>query len=507
MKNFIKIYSFMLAVVLIASACGEEFLEVAPKGTELEDNYYRNAEEAYAGLVAVYDNVGGVTGPYIDKFLATNAASDDCYAGGGNSSDITAIQVWNNYTLDPANGPQESLWSKGFSGIFRANVIISKLPDVPMDENLKARYMAEAKFLRAWFYFDLVRFFENVPLFEQPISTSEMYDVLQADPSEVYTFMEEELLAAIEHLPTSVPAETEGGRATQGAARALLGKVYLQQDKFSEAAAQLEQVNGAPGGTSQYGYQLLADFGDLWIFDNKHNSESIFEINHTGQSNWGDWGCTSCTEGNWLNIMLNPRGYNKIDPAAPDYNSGWSFNTVTESLEAAMQGDPRYDATIANLQALEDAGSVEYEKGYQNTGFFLEKFTSLTSDRNEGGVIEGNFDQNKYDIRLADTYLLEAEALVRGGGNTARAQALLDAVRARVGLGSVAVSLDAIKHERRMELAGEGHRWIDLVRWGDASSVLGGSGFEAGKHEVLPIPLLELENTALQQNAEYGGTL
>ena len=98
--------------------------------------------------------------------------------------------------------------------------------------------------------------------------------------------------------------------------------------------------------------------------------------------------------------------------------------------------------------------------------------------------------------------MLEAEAIVRGSGNTARAQALLDAVRARVGLGSVAVTFDAIKHERRMELAGEGHRWFDLVRWGDAPSALGSFGFEAGKHELLPIPLLELENTALQQNAD-----
>ena len=232
MKNLIKIYSLFLAVVFIASACGEDFLEVEPKGTELEGNYYRNAEEALAGLIAVYDNVGGVSGPYVDKFLATNAASDDCYAGGGNSSDITAIQVWNNYTLDPATGPQESLWSKGFSGIFRANVIISKLPDVPMDENLKARYLAEGRFLRAWFYFDLIRFFENVPLFREPISTAEMYNVTQEDPTVVYQFLEEELLAAIEFLPSSVSVETEGGRATQGAARALLGKVYLQQEKL-----------------------------------------------------------------------------------------------------------------------------------------------------------------------------------------------------------------------------------------------------------------------------------
>lgn len=505
MKMLHAKYLFLFAGLLLFGACSEDFLEVEPRGTELEDNYYRNAEEALTGLIAVYDNVGGVSGPYLTKFIGANAASDDCYAGGGNASDIVDLQVWNNYTLTPAQGPQDALWSKGFSGIFRANVILAKLPEVPMDEDLRKRYIAEGRFLRAYFYFDLVRLFENIPLFEKPISTDEMYDVLQADPSEVYNLIEADLSAAITDLPPTVPVATEGGRATQGAAHALLGKVYLWQERFDLAADHFAQVNGAPGGTSQYGYELLDDFADLWQFDNKHNPETVFGINHTGDANWGDWGCIACAEGNWLNIMVNPRGYTRLDPSAPDYNSGWSFNPVTPELEAFMRGDPRYASTIANVQALEDDGLVTYEKGYDNTGFFLEKFTSLQADRNEGGVIEGNFDQMIYDIRLADTYLMEAEAIVRGGGDMNRAQALLDAVRARVGLPSVPATFDNIKAERRLELAGEGVRWFDLVRWGDAPTVLADQGFEEGKHEILPIPLLELENTQLEQNMEYGG--
>src|SRR5690606_9437905 len=117
-----------------------------------------------------------------------------------------------------------------------------------------------------------------------------------------------------------------------------------------------------------------------------------------------------------------------------------------------------------------------------------------------------NFPQNIYDIILADTYLLEAEALVRGGGNATRAAALLNAVRERVGLGPVATTFETIKRERILELAGEGHRLFDLVRWGDAAAALGDRGFVAGKHEVFPIPLLELDNTLLEQNKEYGGT-
>ena len=179
---------------------------------------------------------------------------------------------------------------------------------------------------------------------------------------------------------------------------------------------------------------------------------------------------------------------------------------INNKLKHAMQGEPRYQFTIADVQALEDEGLVTYEKGYQNTGFFIKKFIPLQSDVNEGGNVFGNFDQNIYDIRLADTYLMEAEALVKSGGDLGRAQALLDAVRERVGLPPVAVTMEAIKVERRMELAGEGHRWFDLVRWGDAPEALGFKGFIEGKNEILPIPLLELENTLLEQNAEYGGT-
>lgn len=498
--------ALLIAGAIVISACSKDYLDVKPKGTELEDNFYQNADDALEGLIAVYDQVGGTSGGYINKFTATLGASDDHYAGGANSTDLMNLQVWSNYTLDPATGPQGELWDRGFSGIFRANTLISKLPDIPMGEGLKERYMAEAKFLRAYFYFDLIRLFENLPLFEEPLSADEIYNVEQADPAAVYNLIASDLTFAADILPSTVAVETDGGRATRGAAKALLGKVYLQQKMYSQAAEQFEEVNGNPGGTSQFGYSLVENFEDLWDFANKHNTESIFAINHTGMANWDNWGCIACAEGNWLNTMCAPRNYNRLDDSAPDYFSGWSFFVITPELESVMQGDPRYSSTIADVQALEDAGLVTYEKGYMNTGYFIEKFIPMQENVNPGGVDFGNFDQNLYDIRLADTYLMEAEALVMAGTNLGRAQALLDAVRARVGLSSVPVTLESIKLERRLELAGEGHRWFDLVRWGDAPAVLADRGFVAGKHELLPIPLLELENTKLKQNTEYGGT-
>ncbi len=506
----IKYNKFITALAMAAGlqlmSCSENFLEVKPKGLNLESNYYRNQEEAYNGLVAIYDVVGWQGSGYVTTIATMNAASDDHYAGGGGPSDIMDFQVISNYTLNPTTGPQGELWRKGFSGVFRANSLLEKLPSVPMDETVKKRYAAEAKFLRGYFYFELVRLFKNVPLFTKTVSTQEMYDVTQAAPAEVYAQIEKDLSESIADLPVTINAATEGGRVGQGAAHAILGKVYLYQQKFAQAAQELALVNGTPGGTNPYGYKLLANFADLWKSDNKFNSESILEISYTNTSA-GTWDCVSCTEGNIMNIITGPRGYNRKSDAAPDYVSGWSFLPVTPSLFEAIHFDPRYKSTIANLDSLEKAGLASYEKGYMNTGYFLEKFAGRVSNRWTGaGTPELNFPQNMYDTRLADTYLLEAEALVRGGGDQTRAAALLSAVRARVGLKPVAATFENIKTERRLELAGEGHRWMDLVRWGDAPKVLASKGFVAGKNEILPIPLLEMENTKIEQSKEWGGT-
>ncbi len=166
-----------------------------------------------------------------------------------------------------------------------------------------------------------------------------------------------------------------------------------------------------------------------------------------------------------------------------------------------MQTDPRRDATILNMNLLKQQSKADYSPAYMDTGYFFNKFMP-TKDKvtNLPGASELNYRQNYILIRLADTYLMEAEAL---NGTGSRAQALLDAVRARVGLAPVPVSLQAIKDERRRELAGEGHRFFDLVRWGEASTKLASKGFVAGKNEIMPIPLTELTGTILKQNPGY----
>lgn len=507
-------YIIALATGLqLAGGCSDKFIDVNPRGQFQENTYYRNATDAFKGLVAVYDIIGYQSNGYITKIGAMDAGSDDHFAGGGGPNDVTALQVFTKYTITPDQGPQGDLWAGAYRGVSRANVLLSKLPDVDMDEALKKRFIAETKLLRAYFYFDLVRMFKNVPLILNVLNSENMYDVVQVTPEEVYAQVETDLKDAIAetNLPDKV-TDGEQGRVTKGVAHALLGKVYLYEKKFAEAAAEFAEVNGVPGvKNDKYGYQLLANFDNLFRVDapNEFNTESILEISFTNTSN-GDWNCVSCTEGNVLNIMVGPRNYSKKTTAAPDYVSGWSFLTVTKSLFDALHYDPRYHATILNMDSLAANKIAEYTGGHDNTGYFLAKFAGRESNTPTGGGAQAlNYPQNMYEIRLADTYLMEAEALIKSGGAGtvgSRAYALLNAVRARVGLAPIEATDENIFNERRLELAGEGHRWFDLVRTGRAPAVLGSRGFVAGKNEILPVPLQELNNTKLEQSKEWGGT-
>jgi hypothetical protein len=498
-KNFKFLY-IAVAIIITMVSCTKDFLEVAPKGTSLEGNYYKDQSEAFAGLVAVYDVMRKNSGGFENMITMMNAGSDDHFAGGGGATDGAGIQGFSNYTLSPTTIPA-SFWNDHYQGIFRANFLLTKLPAVPMDASLKARYVAETKALRANYYFNLVRMFKNIPLITVPLLTSEFNSVLQATPEAIYTQIEKDLNDAIADLPATVPAE-DAGRFSKGAARALLGKVYLYDKKNALAATELAAVNGTPGGTSQYGFKLLTNYNDLWIVTNKFNTESILEVAHTNASSigWDQWGSGS-DEGNSTNVMCGPRSYTKIAATAPDLPSGWSFNVITQGFYDLIKLDPRFSATVLDMKALVAAGDASYLAGYQDTGYFLNKFIPRKSDVTTGtGEPVLNYKQNSYVIRLADTYLLEAEAL---GGTGARAQALLDAVRARAGLVSITVSLTAIADERRLELGGEGHRFFDLVRTGKAATALASRGFVAGKSEVFPIPYKELENTLIVQNPGY----
>jgi len=523
-QNKIKIlYGAILLIGIAAmSSCSQSFLDIKPKGQVLENNYYATPDEALAGVVAAYAPMGITCSNSGTTYCAfeglANAASDECYSGGGSAQDQVDWTAMNNMSLlAPALMPS-TLWNVNFMGVNYSNIILSKLDGVPgLSDADKARYTAEAKFLRAYYYFHLARWFGNVPLFTAPPAPSDLQTAKQSTPSEVYAQIEQDLTDAIPDLPVTITSPaTENGRATQGAAKALLGKVYLYAQKWTDAANILKDVNGTPGGANQYGYQLMANYGN--IFTQKFNSESIFEIQYTSSQNYGDWGNLGSVRGNVYSIMVGPRNYVQVKSTAPNLMAGWGFTPVSTDMYDAMvvNGvyDPRYKYTIYNMDSLMAAGACTYDQNSNNfpayeTKYYMVKFAPLMQYIGSGGDQRLNISIDYIEIRLADTYLMEAEALMQGGGDQSRAQALLNAVRARVGLPPVPVSIDAIKNERHLELATEGHRFFDLVRWGDADKVLNhmengvSKNFVVGKSEILPIPLAELTNTAMVQNPGY----
>jgi hypothetical protein len=512
-KSYLKCTGFVLLGMSVLISCKKSYLETKPKGEFLEANYYSTPDQAFAGLVAAYaplvTETGGLAGNYTDARGLMNTGSDDCFSGGSDGGDTPTFQQFNDYSkISAGQGPQDAFWPTDYLGVSRSNTIISQLTTVAipgLTDSLKNRYIAEGQFLRAHYYFDLVRLFKNIPLITKQLAPADIYNQPQAKPADVYAQVEADLTAAIPHLPATISG-TEEGRASQGAAIALLGKVFLYEKKYTQAAAELSQVNGTPGGTTpKYGYHLQANFGAVFSPDNKFNSESIFEFNFSPSQayTWNNW---NTFKGDVYVQQVGPRSFTDAT-----YAGGWGINPITPQLVAAYKTpyyggtttDPRYGYTVLNVDSLATAEHLTYSPSYENTGYFIMKYTPLVKYMASKGTVELNYPNDYIEIRLADTYLMEAEALVQGGGDAVRAAALINAVRTRVGLGPVAATMANIKAERRLELATEGHRWFDLVRWGDAETTLAFKNFQS-YNEILPIPLVDLANTKLVQNPGYG---
>lgn len=511
MKNIHKIKMFLLCCFLVSAfSCKNDFLEQPIIGSDLAEDFYKTDEHFFQALVATYDVMqwGGTKSNWIMTVGLLNAASDDCFAGGSDISDQPAWVAYDAFNLDPFLGPQEGIWAKYFVGVFRANVVLDRIETAPeVTPVFKERTIAEAKFLRAFFYFDLMRFFKNVPLFTSELTGDEVDNVKQAPPAEVWAQIEQDLKDAINSpvLPETVPPN-ELGRITKGAASALLGKVILFQNdesRMAEAAGHLEDVINS--GL----YDLEADYGDIFKNENEFGIESVFEIQFSGNRP-GDWGCCFAsgptqnpTEGNFAVQFFGIRDF-----SGDVYAPGWGFCPVTPDLVDFMNGDPRYEHTILDGNALKLTGA-SYTEGYQNTDYFIKKYAPTIEGQATDGVIPLGWSENIREIRYADVLLMAAEALVRSGGDEGTARAYINKVRQRVSLqpfpGSVSgqTLLDLIYRERRMELATEGHRFFDLVRTNRAAETL--QGFQAGVHEILPIfqTEIDLSEGGLIQNPGY----
>jgi hypothetical protein len=358
----------------------------------------------------------------------------------------------------------------------------------------KSVLLAEAKFLRAYYYFELVKFFGDVPLIiDKRIGIEEAKGLPRSPASEVYAQIENDLIDAASILPWTAAVK---GKATRGAALALLGKAYLYQKKYIEAANTLDEVRNS--GI----YGLIENYADLFSVNNENNSETVFDVQYTGLEG-GSYGCLVCLEGNAAPGFHGIRQYN-----GPVYGDGNSYNLPTQALyDAFAPIDPRRGHTILDIEAFIAAQanpeSITYAIGAGgHTGFYNNKYIKR---QGEIGLPDNDLTSpvNYRVIRYADVLLMAAEAHYHIGNNSI-AQQLVNQVRTRAGVPGVSVnSLDVIYKERRYELSGEGHRFFDLVRTGQAKDFI--QGFIVGKHELFPIPQVEIDLTGgnWSQNPGY----
>lgn len=468
-----KIFASIIAIALFA-ACSKDFLELSPVDEQTETSFYQTPTQALQALVAVYNQLN--IGDYDNIHLVSELASDNCFGGGG-TSDL----VWKQWDrFQEASNMNLGIWQKYYTGIYRANVLLSKIDGVNWgtDSTLKTTYAAEARFLRAYFYFDLVRVFGNIPLATKPLTVSE-YNMPQATPAEVYKQIAEDLQYAADKLPATAYqgiSPNNYGRATKWAAQALLGRVYLyytgyyNQPDLAGVVTKTQVLGYLDNIINAGGYGLIDSFPRLWqasgrSFAGEDNKETIWSIKFTykGLGNWDQH------NGNRMQVDIGIRSQ-VLDP----YYKGWGAGTVTSKLWNAYDAtDTRRNASIISI---EDENLTAYAIGDQSqyTGYFWKKYMPL----NDGNADSkgGNFQiDNYFDdviIRYADVLLMAAELNL--DADLSKAQNYYNQVRDRAFLNATSrktLTADAngkklIMEERRLEFALEGLRYWDLLRQG-----------------------------------------
>ncbi|WP_234424249.1 RagB/SusD family nutrient uptake outer membrane protein [Aquimarina sp. Aq107] len=486
MKNNIKLVVVFLALFTIIFSCSDDFVDVASEDENSEDFF--NSEEDYQNaLIGAYDLLQST---YINVMLG-EIASDNTLAGGESASDTPGIQEIDDMMHTPVNAQLRDIWSWMYAGVNRANYIMEFQDKT--DFSGKDEVIAQTRFLRAYYYFELVKWFGDVPLaIDKRILFGEETGIDRSAKEDVYALIEEDLQFAADNLPVT---QAEIGRVTQGAARALLGKVYLFQNKFTEAADVLDLVIAGP-------YDLVTDYNTIFEQEGENNIESVFEVQYTDVEGAG-FGCLQCSEGNVAVGFNGIRNY-----SGPLFDSGFSFNVPTQEVVDAFEvGDIRLDVAILDIDAWAAAQGATFSIGFEHTGYFNRKYIARQGDLNTGDANLTN-PNNYRAIRFADVLLMAAEAHNRKSpSNDVQAQTYLNRVRTRAQLPDVTVTgtalADAIYQERRVELVGEGHHFFDLVRTGRAAAEI--DGFVAGKHEVFPIPLIEIQlaGNRWEQNPGY----
>jgi hypothetical protein len=475
------------AVSFLHTGC-KKFLSVDPPYAQDAENYFQSPEDFERALTGAYDMLQGS----FVSFWIGEIASDNAIAGGESVNDSQGLHQIDNMTHGGVNNELRNIMRWNYTGITRVNYIMENKDNI--DFPGKEHMLAEAKFLRAYYYFELVKFFGDVPLIiDKRIGIEEARQFPRTPKAEVYAQIEQDLAAAATVLS---PVAAQKGRATKGAAQALLGKVYLYQNKFTEAAAIFDEIRNS--GL----YSLISDYSQLFSASNENNSETVFDIQYSGLEG-GSYGCLICLEGNAAPGFQGIRQY-----TGPVYGDGNSYNLPTQELFNAFSPiDPRRGHTILDIDAFiaaqPDPSSITYAIGAGgHTGYYNNKYIKR---QGEIGLPDNDLTSpvNYRVIRYADVLLMAAEAHFHLGNNQI-AQQLVNQVRVRAGVPGIPVqSLNDIYKERRFELSGEGHRFFDLVRTGQAAQFI--DGFVIGKHELFPIPQVEIDLAGgnWQQNSGY----
>lgn len=520
MKKIINI--IIISISLFLMSCGEEFLTKNPLGLENDQTFYTSEDAALKSLTAAYDPLGWEKYYRMGMTVFGDIASDDSRAGGDCSgTDFPAAQNIDRFTLNARNTSVLDIWNTIYKGIYYCNIVTYKVPSIefetaenPKGYNYKERIIAEAKYMRAFYFFDLVKLFGGVPVFSEPLTPSE-YTQPRATIEEVYAQIEKDLKEAIPFLPEKNQYPDEDlGRATKGAAKSLLVKAYIFQGKTDKAsekwvsakALAKEVINSGQYSldegtyTSPWGEEIPA-YLNQFLLNGEHGSGSIFEVNFSNLQLGGY--SHEDNEGNTGIIYQNSRGTNNS-------GWGWGFNCPTNELLTEFEdGDPRmpctivFDSSIIAGELITNECSptkMQNRKMHRTT---IEKAPSATEAPDNVRV-----------MRYADLILFYAEACYY----TSDEQGARDAVnqirkRARNGNNGVLPDIDSsgdqllkdIWHERRVELALEGHRFFDLVRTERAKSSLLGEDFQEGKNELFPIPEVEIQlsNGTMIQNPNY----
>jgi len=488
-NNLIKL-SFVF-LIFISISCDDEFLDKKPLGIATEGDITAGGfEEKAFGLYGQLRTTGGISD--WSRYWFQSIRSDDA-AKGSTATDASNFgTIFDSYQYSAADSFAASNWNGHYSLIYACNDLAIAVDESGNTDDGTLTNKAEALVIRAFCYFELRRDYGEVPIITNKIVNPSDAIKAKSTIAQVDAQIISDLTYAIEHLPMSWPAYP--GRATKGFAQTLLGKLYLYQENWSQALTQFNDVMG-------YGYSLNSSYSDLFFQEGDNSTESVFEIQFLRLAGI-----------NYSNNYWESQGVR----GTGTWDLGWGFNVPTPQLIAAYEaGDPRLGATV--LYEGQDDGVTDSFTYTVPTGlaqpYWNKKAYTKPAERISFGENKNHWANIKI-IRFADVLLMAAEA-ANESGQTSLALDYLNQVRERARNGNNSVLPDitstdqivvrnAIKQERRIEFAMEGERFYDLVRWGDANTVLSGLGYQS-RNQYYPIPQTAIDQAGgiLIQNPNY----